>query len=238
MKRTKYIPVRRKKALRRLGIAAALLALVLLCSDTALTPLGSLRRQEAVRLTGRTEITRYITDLPIRVPGVHVATLSESENAVVFCLHRFHLLLGWYADSGAEADCSGSDQPLYAAFNTISSRTQEEQDGFCAVVFGRVTDERIERVVLWDDLTHHYAEPYPEGTLPELMEDVLLGQQAGFSGQAGEKSFFFVTDNPLRQEETSDGFPLRSEYRIEAYDADGALLWSAPVKAGWATSLG
>ena len=222
----KFNRTRKRKALRRSIIAALLILTAIFVSPFNFLPSQSLRLQEDDRLTGRTHITRYMLKLPMRPGGIALATLSESENAVVWCMHKYNLVLGWYPSSGTEADCSG-DAPAVAADCWIS-RSETDEHG--AVFIGRVMDDRIASV----EIVAKIDRP----TYPPSQEYVSIARQDGFDRTDGPETFCIYAEDSEQYYTQPDGTVLGFVPMIRCYDAAGEMIYSAGMNQSWSTSLG
>ena len=222
----KFNPTRKRKALRRSIIAALLILTAIFVSPFNFLPSQSLRLQEDDRLTGRTHITRYMLKLPMRPGAIVLATLSENENAVVWCMHKYNLFMGWYPSSGTEADCSG-DAPAFAADCWIS-RSETDEHG--AVFIGRVTDDRIASVeIVARVLAPAYLQP---------QEDVIFARQDGFDRTDGPETFCIYAEDAEHSYMLPDETLCGIEPMIRCYDAAGGMIYSAEMNQSWSTSLG
>ena len=224
MKKQKYIPVRRRKALRRLLLLAALLTAVALnIVPCRFLPSQALRDFENDRLTGRTKVIEVIPRPPMKLPGLWRFTLSENENAVVFSGQRFRFLLGWVYDGGAECDCSGGEAPVYAAYNHLDYHTIDNQ---CYVFFGRVADPRIEALEIIADYSEYQK---------ELSPSILCPKQK-FYTEGKSQAFCLCAVPELHYNE--HGYAIPCKPLLNAYDAEGMLIYSEHIDQGWSTSIG
>lgn len=230
MKKIKYLPTRKKKAVIRWSIVIALVLLALFISPFHFLPSQSLRYFEDDRMTGRTKIIDRQFSVPLKIPGVQLATLSENENAVVYCIHTYNLITGWYPHAGTEADCSEAGKAVYAS-RLFASSSQTESSG--AVFIGRIMDDAIDRVEIVADFAK-YAWLHPDAT----PENRVIASQDGFARKDGPETFclsvHFGEDFPRNEEGQRCSF----ESVIRCYDAAGALLYCEEIKDGWAASLG
>ena len=222
----KYNRTRKRKALRRSIIAALLILSSIFVSPFNFLPSQSLRLQEDDRLTGRTHITRYMTKLPMRPGSIALATLSENENAVVWCMHKYNLFMGWYPGSGTEADCSG-DAPAVAADCWIG---RSETDEHCAVFIGRVMDDNIASV----EIVARVDRP----TYPPSQEYVSIAWRDGFDRMDGAETFCIYAEDSEQYYMEPDGTMLSFVPMIRCYDAAGGMIYSAGMNQSWSTSLG
>ena len=222
----KYNRTRKRKALRRSIIAVLLILTAIFVSPFNFLPSQSLRLQEDDRLTGRTHITRYMLKLPMRPGAIALATLSESENAVVWCMHKYNLVLGWYPSSGTEADCSG-DAPAVAADCWIS-RSKTDENG--SVFIGRVMDDRIASVEIVVRVDHP--------TNPPSQEYICMARQDGFDRTDGPETFCLYAEDSHQYYTNPDGTILGIVPMIRCYDDAGEMIYSAEMNQSWSTSMG
>lgn len=177
-KEKRPLPTRRKKALRRICIMAAVLFIV-----NGVQHIGLLLPRQAVceleqrSGTGHTAVVQWLWAPQIH--RTHLLCLSENENAVL--LSDLYLsVYGWMPGFGWELDC-GKPAPLYAGVRSI----QEAQ-----YYFGRVNDPAITAV----EITA-YAEDYDEEShavqgeqIWDLRTETLLEKQ-------GRRYFLLQTDS-------------------------------------------
>lgn len=136
----KKLPTRRKRALKRLLIAALAMLLVnhfMLLGQ--LLPIQAIRQVEERQGTGR---TRVVTRL--HAPEIYTTMLlylTENENTTLLA-DGYLSIYGWMAGFGTALDCT-EDDPLYAGMVDLS-----HDDGNVSCFFGRVDDPNIETVAV------------------------------------------------------------------------------------------
>lgn len=134
MKKTKMLP-RRRKALRRVLIAAAALFLVnRIFLIGLLFPIQAVRHNEEHMGTGRTEVIRRDWDPSFRWD--FVTYLTKSENLVMLSGARL-TYLGWMGGFGGMVEC-GSETPIHGGTWFLNWGTRA-----MIYVFGRVDDPDI-----------------------------------------------------------------------------------------------
>ena len=229
MKKIKYLPTRKKKAIRRWALVIVLALCSSFVTHFSFLPVQSLRIQEDDRLTGQTKIISRYFESPIKIPGIQMATISESDNALVYCLHSYNLLIGWYPLAGAEVDLSQAEKPVNAAVLHISCQKTEESG---AVVVGKILDERIRRIDMEADFSA-YEWIYKDQELPE---NYLLGQITLPDGTNGKDVFYL----PIRNSAYPNGedSPFYFKPLMNCYDANGKLIYSESMEWAWSTSIG
>ena len=224
----KYLPTRRRKTLRRFLIFLVFLALSLYISPYGFLPAQSLRSFEEAHLTGKTEILHRGADRSLPIRGITLPTLSENDSALVWCLHRFHPMLGWYPVVGIAVDCSG-DAPFSVGYSSIYDHRNGKS--FC-VFCGRIRDARIASVELW------MFPLYDSDLSPSDTSGILVTRQAGFHAGDGWENFCLYGEELQKRVNGSDGEVPALRPWVRCYDADGALLFSEEVTCRWSTSMG
>lgn len=136
MKRTK-LPSRRRRALRRVLIAAAALFLVNHIFHIGLLfPLQAIRQNEERAGTGRTAVV--LRDSAPEVHRSHLIYLTESED-VTMLSGAYLTIFGWTSGFGVPVDCS-EPAPIYGGHWNMTPK--EGQSLYCA--FGRIDDPDID----------------------------------------------------------------------------------------------
>ena len=115
MKQTK-MPTRRRRAIRRVALAAVLLLLIQHCLNV-----GNLLPMQAIYQVGQREGIGWSWPVQrMAVPEIyrtHLVYLTENENAVMLA-DTYLSILGWMANYGLTLDCT-TREPLYAGYRTL-----------------------------------------------------------------------------------------------------------------------
>lgn len=154
MKKKKYAPTRRKKALLLCALCLVLAAANVLLNDYGFTRRSAIRDIEERHATYGMEELVSLPALPLK--GTHDLEhgLMANENSLIHACIRFNPFKGWFRDSACVLDCS-EEKSAHIAYHTISSRNDSN---VYVIFFGRVDDPDISRVEV--ELVPGWVEDY------------------------------------------------------------------------------
>lgn len=213
--RRKKVPSRRARAVRRVLLLAALLALWGTAGGYGFLPSKGIRANEETVNLGPTEVLRDLGALPLKGAGWSRAYLSANENGMLLSLCRFEPLYGWLDYGFSALDCSGEGALHGAAYSVSKTREGKENRGW--YLYGRVDDLRGER------LTASVGYEGGGGKWTEL--EALELPREEWTERSGRA--YFLTELPLHAQEEHD-YPLN--VRLTLTDGAGAAL-AGPVEA-------
>lgn len=172
---------RRKKALRRVLMAAVVLFLVNhILLFGLLFPIQAIRHNEERLGTGRTAMIRR--DWLLEVRWSCLSYLSENEDVTMLsgtCL----TWIGWVDNFGVPVDCS-EDAPMHCGWWSLS-----RNDVQATYIFGRVDDPSIVRVQVEAEYTG-----FRETDLPvRQMEMKLVSEEPDWMEKDGHRYFLIKT---------------------------------------------
>lgn len=200
------LPSRRRVALRRVAIMAAVLFVINFFMHIGLLlPRQAIHELEERNGTGWTRTVDRIWTPEIH--RFHLAYLTQNEHATMFS-SAYLTHLGWVPAFSNALDCSGGE-PLYAGYSLMNRK--ERSAMFC---FGRVDDPEIERIEIV-----LYAEEYDSkshamnGREVRRITDVEIIEQSG-------RRYFLVKDG----EEWDFARDFRPRPHVVAYNAAGEEL--------------
>lgn len=143
MKKRKYNPTRKHKAIVRTAIAAALLILAFGANFYGLFPSNGLRALEDTYGTGKTDVIAKTFEKAV----FSEIYLTENENVLMLAASRFGILGGWQDLGAAVMD---KDPDAGAAVEAGSwSLVDDNSDERIFYIFGKVTDDAITAVNAW-----------------------------------------------------------------------------------------
>ena len=182
MKR-KRISVRRRKALRRILIAAAALFVVNHVFLVGLLfPIQAIHRNEERMGTGRT--ATVCRDWTPELRWSHLVYLTENEN-VTLLSGAYLDWLGWTDGFGVPVDCS-KEAPMHGGYWYLN-----HDDTQVLYIFGRVDDPAIVRI----KVVGEYVD-FQETDLPaKEMQMELASEAADWMEKDGRRYFLFKTVN-------------------------------------------
>lgn len=140
MKKRKYNPTRKHKAIVRTAIAAALLILAFGANFYGLFPSNGLRALEDTYGTGKTDVIAKTFEKAV----FSEIYLTENENVLMLAASRFGILGGWQDLGAAVMD---KDPDAGAAVEAgVWSVSDFDSDERIFYIFGKVTDASITAV--------------------------------------------------------------------------------------------
>lgn len=186
----KTLPTRRRRALRRLVLAAAVLLL-----SNHLLGVGLLLPVQAVRQVEERQGAPHGAVLDrLWTPEIHrthLVYLTASEKAVTIA-DTYLSVYGWIGGFGWSLDCT-TGEPLYAGEMTMY---RDEREGTECCYYGRVDDPTIETVTISER-----GELYDETTKTAYWEEAarLTAEPEDFLERKGHRCFLLshiITDWP------------------------------------------
>lgn len=186
----KTLPTRRRRALRRLVLAAAVLLL-----SNHLLGVGLLLPVQAVRQVEERQGAPHGAVLDrLWTPEIHrthLVYLTASEKAVTIA-DTYLSVYGWIGGFGWSLDCT-TGEPLYAGEMTMY---RDEREGTVCCYYGRVDDPTIETVMI-----SVRGELYDETTKTAYWEEAarLTAEPEDFLERKGYRCFLLshiITDWP------------------------------------------
>lgn len=225
MKREKrmILPSRRRRALRRILIAAAALFLVnhiLLVG--LLFPIQAIRHNEERMGTGRTEVVRRSWD-----PGFlwdFLAYLTGNENAVMLSGARW-TLYGWMDSFGVPVDCT-EEVPIHGGWWSMNWKRGPSK----FYVFGRIDDPDIDFLKV---TVRHNGEPPEEKNVWRAWGFEWGLPREDFIEKDGQ-SYFLLNRYPVDWSEYPSGVTITAL----GYDKEGNEIALVELEQGASSSFG
>ena len=218
MKR-RNLPTRRRRAIRRVALAAVLLILMQHCLSV-----GNLLPIQAVYKTGQRQGIGWSWPIQrMAVPEIdrtHLLYLTGNENAVMLADTNLSIL-GWSAHYGLALDCTGGD-PLYAGYRSLMK-------GQTAVTcyFGRIDRDDIASIAI-----SIQEETYRQSQVIHREVRRLTAEQEDLLTRDGHRYFLLKEVDPEWDVERI----LRPV--ILAYGADGTVLLEQEIDRYASSSYG
>lgn len=185
----KTLPTRRRRALRRLVLAAAVLLLSNHLGVGLLLPIQAIRQVEERQGAPHGAVLDRLWTPEIH--RTHLVYLTASEKAVTIA-DTYLSVYGWIGGFGWSLDCT-TGEPLYAGEMTMY---RDEREGTVCCYYGRVDDPTIETVTI-----SVRAELYDETTKTAYWEEAarLTAEPEDFLERKGYRCFLLshiITDWP------------------------------------------
>ncbi|NCB50451.1 MAG: hypothetical protein EOM54_01030 [Clostridia bacterium] len=137
MKKRKYSPTRKHKAIVRTMIAAALLTLAFGANFYGLFPSSGLRALEETCGTGKTDVITKTFEKAV----FSEIYLAENENVLMLAMSKFYVSSGW---QGRGMSVTDKDPDAVAGVETgFWSLIDADSDERIFYIFGKVTDASI-----------------------------------------------------------------------------------------------
>lgn len=185
----KTLPTRRRRALRRLVLAAAVLLLSNHLGVGLLLPIQAIRQVEERQGAPHGAVLDRLWTPEIH--RTHLVYLTASEKAVTIA-DTYLSVYGWIGGFGWSLDCT-TGEPLYAGEMTMY---RDEREGTVCCYYGRVDDPTIETVMI-----SVRGELYDETTKTAYWEEAarLTAEPEDFLERKGYRCFLLshiITDWP------------------------------------------
>lgn len=218
-KKPKPIATRKRKALRRTVILAALLVLTTVFDGYKVLPGQAVRYSEETYNLSRTEtVSRLLPPKGLRLFPAAVY-LSGNENTLLLSGVRFHLLYGWMDFGGSPLDCS-KPAPIHVGA-WLAHRARGEDDPRAEYLFGRVDDPAVREVrvrLCWAEYTDDQ---------PEYHTDRVITVSAGAMRERGGERYFVIPYDP-EERAFHEAHNSRIYYFCDAVDGEGNVLYTQP----------
>ena len=185
----KTLPTRRRRALRRLVLAAAVLLLSNHLGVGLLLPIQAIREVEERQGAPHGAVLDRLWTPEIH--RTHLVYLTASEKTVTI-VDTYLSVYGWIGGFGWSLDCT-TGEPLYAGEMTMY---RDEREGTVCCYYGRVDDPTIETVTISER-----GELYDETTKTAYWEEAarLTAEPEDFLERKGYRCFLLshiITDWP------------------------------------------
>lgn len=213
----KTLPTRRRRALRRLVLAAAVLLLSNhLLGVGLLLPIQAIREVEERQGAPHGAVLDRLWTPEIH--RTHLVYLTASEKAVTIA-DTYLSVYGWIGGFGWSLDCT-TGEPLYAGEMTMY---RDEREGTVCCYYGRVDDPTIETVTI-----SVRGELYDETTKTAYWEDAarLTAEPEDFLEGKGYRCFLLshiITDWP---------YDSGRHAWATGYDGDGNVVAEFEIQEG------
>lgn len=210
---------RRRKALRRVLVAAAVLLVV---NDVfgigLLFPIQAIRHNEERLGTGRTAV--ICRDWEPRFRWNSLTYLTGSENITMLSGTDLGLY-GWGDGLGVALDCS-EEAPIHGGWWSLS---QKPRLGLL-YVFGRIDDSRIEQLVVYRLREEDPLEEEKVGRLPGTWG---IDRDSQYWMEKDGRSYFLLDTYPFDWEEE---YPYGFRIVALGYDAEGTEIARVELEQG------
>lgn len=221
--RKKLLP-RRKKALRRLGLLALALAVMLTLGDYGFTPWTALRTSETYYQMGQTQMVNDFGDLGLSRVGPARGWLTESGQGLLFSTAHFHWRAGWQPAGGLRVEPE-EGCPLSCGVVNLFAYGESANGSWGNldrrhIIFGRITDPAIVRVRLELRGTRQVD------SIPQAIRDGYALEWEEWGRWEGDT--LFLQELPAELYHVDRG-------ELIGYDAKGNEAARCKIAAGWIT---
>ncbi len=193
---------RKKKALLRALVLAALIAALTLSNAMNFLPRQALRDIADTQNVTEPEVIRSFYDDKLKVYRSARQYLVEGREGLMLCTVGFDPLMGWYDRDWCTVGTNDGNSIH------IGYRGHQQGEAYSGYFFGRLDDEKIASVKLrWKD-----------GEEERWYEET-LSKEAFFRGENGKR--YILWESPFQREEATQWLWHLTAY---AYDAENDLL--------------
>lgn len=221
MKKIRYAPTRRKKALFLCALCLLLFAANVFLSDYGFTPRSAVKDTEEYYGVYGLEKIVPLEKLPLKGTSGFEHSLMISGDTLMHVGMRFNPFMGWFRDSAALVDCI-NDIPAHPTYHSISSR--KDKGKLYTIFFGRIDDENITKAEI--SIVPGWVEDYvPDPEYEYISTEEFI--------TVGDYRYFYIEN--IYEFENRDYFEIVS---AAFYNADGELVYETTIPGNVSTSMG